>query len=139
MTFGDKVKAARIKLNLTQEEAAERIGISRRAYISYEQDQARPRGVEKYKKLAKTLEIDINYILTDDEYFIASAEEEFGPRGGKGAERLITEVSGLFTGGQMADIDVNLLLTAVQEAYVISKRTNKKFTPKSYREKPEKP
>ena len=53
MTFGEKVKAERTKLGLNQDELAEKIGVTRRVICSYENDKSRPRGTERYKKLAE--------------------------------------------------------------------------------------
>lgn len=66
MTFGEKLKELRQKRKLTQDEVAKSIGVSRRAYIAYEQDNVRPRKQEAYDKLAKTLGCDVNYLRIDD-------------------------------------------------------------------------
>ena len=66
MTFGEKVKSRRKFLQLTQQELAEQIGISRRAVISYEKDISQPRKNEDYLKLAKALKVNVNVLLTDD-------------------------------------------------------------------------
>ena len=55
MTFGEKVKAGRTKLGLTQEELANKIGVTVRVICSYEKDKSRPRGMERYKALAEAL------------------------------------------------------------------------------------
>lgn len=66
MKFGEKLKELRQKRKLTQDEVATSIGVSRRAYIAYEQDNVRPRKQETYDKLAKTLGCDVNYLRIDD-------------------------------------------------------------------------
>ena len=40
MTFGEKVKAGRTKLGLTQEELANKIGVTVRVICSYEKDKS---------------------------------------------------------------------------------------------------
>ena len=135
MTFGEKVKAQRKSMDLTQEELAVRIGVSRRVITSYENDRSRPRGLPAYKRLAEALEINVNYLLSEDEAFIADAEEQFGYRGKREAEALLQEVTGLFAGGEMAEEDKDELMLAIQEAYVIAKKNNKKYTPKKYQQK----
>ena len=55
MTFGEKVKAERTKLGMSQDELAAKIGVTRRIIGSYENDKSRPRGMERYKKLAESL------------------------------------------------------------------------------------
>ena len=127
MTFGEKVKAERTKLGLNQDELAEKIGVTRRVICSYENDKSRPRGTERYKKLAEALNVNVN------DAFIADVEDKYGRRGARQAQELLAEVTGLFAGGEMADEDMREMVDAIQEAYLIAKKNNKKYTPKKYR------
>lgn len=133
MTFGEKVKNERNRLGLNQDELAKKIGVTRRVISSYENDSSRPRGTERYKKLAEALGVNINYLLSEDEAFIADVEDNYGHRGVKQAKELLAEVTGLFAGGEMADEDMREMVDAIQEAYLIAKKNNKKYTPKKYR------
>ena len=133
MTFGEKVKNDRNRLGLNQDELAKKIGVTRRVISSYENDSSRPRGTERYKKLAEALGVNINYLLSEDEAFIADVEDNYGHRGAKQAKELLAEVTGLFAGGEMADEDMREMVDAIQEAYLIAKKNNKKYTPKKYR------
>ncbi len=133
MTFGEKVKNERNRLGLNQDELAKKIGVTRRVISSYENDSSRPRGTERYKKLAEALGVNINYLLSEDEAFIADVEDNYGHRGAKQAKELLAEVAGLFAGGEMADEDMREMVDAIQEAYLIAKKNNKKYTPKKYR------
>lgn len=133
MTFGEKVKNERNRLGLNQDELAKKIGVTRRVISSYENDSSRPRGTERYKKLAEALGVNINYLLSEDEAFIADVEDNYGHRGTKQAKELLAEVTGLFAGGEMADEDMREMVDAIQEAYLIAKKNNKKYTPKKYR------
>ena len=133
MTFGEKVKNERNRLGLNQDELAKKIGVTRRVISSYENDSSRPRGTERYKKLAEALGVNINYLLSEDEAFIADVEDNYGHRGAKQAKELLAEVTGLFAGGEMADEEMREMVDAIQEAYLIAKKNNKKYTPKKYR------
>ena len=133
MTFVEKVKNERNRLGLNQDELAKKIGVTRRVISSYENDRSRPRGTERYKKLAEALGVNINYLLSEDEAFIADVEDNYGHRGAKQAKELLAEVTGLFAGGEMADEDMREMVDAIQEAYLIAKKNNKKYTPKKYR------
>ena len=133
MTFGEKVKNERNRLGLNQDELAKKIGVTRRVISSYENDSSRPRGTERYKKLAEALGVNINYLLSEDEAFIADVEDNYGHRGAKQAKELLAEVTGLFAGGEMADEDMREMVDAIQEAYLIAKKNNKKYTTKKYR------
>ena len=77
MTFGEKVKNERNRLGLNQDELAKKIGVTRRVISSYENDSSRPRGTERYKKLAEALGVNINYLLSEDEAFIADVEDNY--------------------------------------------------------------
>ena len=133
MTFGEKVRNERNRLGLSQDELAKQIGVSRRVISSYENDSSRPRGTARYQKLADSLGVNINYLLSEDEAFIANVEDNYGRRGVKQAKELLAEVTGLFAGGEMADEDMREMVDAIQEAYLIAKKNNKKYTPKKYR------
>ncbi|MCI8810640.1 MAG: helix-turn-helix transcriptional regulator [Oscillibacter sp.] len=100
MTFGEKVRAERKRLHLSQTELAKKIGVTQRAVTSYETNRTRPRGLSAYQRLADALGVNINYLLTEDEAFVASAGEEFGYRGRKGAEKLVQNLTALFAGGE---------------------------------------
>ena len=133
MTFGEKVRNERNRLGLSQDELAAKIGVTRRVISSYENDSSRPSGTERYNKLADALGVNINYLLSEDEAFIANVEDNYGRRGAKQAKELLAEVTGLFAGGEMADEDMREMVDAIQEAYLIAKKKNKKYTPKKYR------
>lgn len=64
MTFGEKLKEARKKAGLTQEELAELIGISRAAVAKWETDNGLP-DIENLKAAAKLLDVSIDYLLDD--------------------------------------------------------------------------
>ena len=136
MTFGEKIKAERKKLGLTQIELGERIGVTNRVITSYENGKSFPRTREAYKKIADALGVNVNDLLSDDDAFVMEAEEQFGYREKKGAEKLLAEVTGLFAGGEMAEEDMDIFMKAVQDAYWEVKKINKeKYTPKKYQKK----
>ncbi|MCI6833638.1 MAG: helix-turn-helix domain-containing protein [Bacteroides fragilis] len=118
---------------MSQDELAAKIGVTRRIIGSYENDKSRPRGMERYKKLAESLNVNVNYLLSEDDAFIADVEDKYGRRGARQAQELLAEVTGLFAGGEMADEDMREMVDAIQEAYLIAKKNNKKYTPKKYR------
>ena len=64
MTFGEKIKEARKKTGLSQEELAEIIGISRAAVAKWETDKGLP-DIENLKAIAKLLDVSIDYLLDD--------------------------------------------------------------------------
>ena len=44
----------------------------------------------------------------------------------------MNEIRGAFSGGEMAEEDMDELMLAIQEAYIDAKKRNKKYTPKKY-------
>jgi len=134
MTFGEKVRQERTNLKLTQDELATKVGVTRRVITSYETDKSRPRGTENYKKLAEALGVNVNYLLSEDDAFLSEAASKYGSRGAKQASELVSEVSGLFAGGEMAEEDMDEMMRAIQEAYWVAKKNNKKYTPKKYQQ-----
>lgn len=81
--------------------------------------------MERYKKLAESLNVNVNYLLSEDDAFIADVEDKYGRRGARQAQELLAEVTGLFAGGEMADEDMREMVDAIQEAYLIAKKNNK--------------
>ena len=66
MTFGEKVKEARLAMNLSQTELAQLTGISERSLYTYEQLGTLPRK-NNIRKLAEALHISVSYLLDDEE------------------------------------------------------------------------
>ncbi len=135
MKFGEKVKALRKEKKLTQADLAKAIGISARAVQNYEITDAHPKQREIYKKLAEVFEVDVNYLLTEDEEFIYEAQEQYGRRGAKDAAELVLKISGLFAEGEVSEETKDEVMEAIQRAYWAAKKENRKYTPKKYRNK----
>ena len=114
MKFCEKVKEARTKAGLKQDELAKAIGVSLRTISNYEAGTRYPKKRETYYKMAEVLKVDVNYLLTDDEEFLLNAESKYGS-------------------GELADEDLDEMMKGIQEAYRIAKEKNKKYTPKKYR------
>ena len=131
--FCEKVKEARTKAGLKQDEFAKAIGVSLRTVSNYEAGTRYPKKRETYYKMAEVLKVDVNYLLTDDEEFLLNAESKYGSKGARQAKKLMAEVTGLFAGGELADEDLDEMMKGIQEAYWIAKEKNKKYTPKKYR------
>lgn len=133
MKFNEKIREGRIKAGLKQEEFAKAIGVSLRTVTNYESGERYPKKRETYYKIAEVLNLDVNYLLTEDEEFLLDAERQYGRKGSRQAQELVNEITGLFAGGEMADEDKDIMMKAIQDAYWISKENNKKYTPKKYR------
>ena len=108
MKFSDRLKGLREKNDMTQEQLAKVSGVSPRTIQRYECGTSRPR---------------------------LDAAEQYGARGAKQAQQLTDEVTGLFTGGELAQDDMDVMMQAIMDAYWLAKEKNKKYTPKKYRSK----
>lgn len=134
MTFADKIKKERAKLQMTQADFAKHIGVSHRSLQNYELGINHPRSREAYQKIATALGLDVNYLLTENEEFVLGIAEQYGSRGAQGATKVLSDVKALFAGGEMAEEDMDVFMKAVQDAYWEVKKINKeKYTPKKYR------
>lgn len=61
MTIGERIKEARLASNMTQDELAKKIGVSKNAISNYENGVSTPK-VELLCAIMKHLEIDANYL-----------------------------------------------------------------------------
>ena len=134
MTFGEKFKSERKKRDMTQQEVAEALGVSRRMITRYENGEEFPRTKDAYKRIAEFFEVDVNLLLTEDEEFVVQASEQYGRRGMKQAQDLIDGMSCLFAGGTLTDQDKDAVMKALQDIYWESKKRNvEKYTPDKYK------
>lgn len=62
MSLSSKIREARQHKNLTQEQLAEKIGVSNNAISNWEHDVSKP-DIDKIIKLCIALEVDPNYLL----------------------------------------------------------------------------
>ena len=134
MTFGEKIKEARLAMNLSQTELAQKTGISERSLYTYEQ----------LRKLAEALHISVSYLLDesetdsqshiDQDMFILEAKENFGSKGAKEAQEVLGRVNSLFAGGELDEDAKDVFFQAIMSVYMDSKKTaREKYTPKKYR------
>ena len=132
MRFGEKLRALRREKGLTQAELAKLAGVGLKTITNYEKGTTYPQNREVYGILARILGCDADYLHNEGDDFIAMAGQQYGYRGKKGAERLLKEVRVAFSGGEMAEEDMDEMMLAIQEAYIDAKKRNKKYTPQKY-------
>ena len=72
----------------------------------------------------------VSELLGENGTLVAQAAEKYGSRGARQAQDLMSEVTGLFAGGELAEEDLDVMMKAITEAYWIAKEKNKKFAPK---------
>lgn len=130
MTFGERIRELRTQKGLTQAQLALRLNMSVRTVKNYELGTSLPRTRDIYQRLADFFNVNINYLLAEDEAFVLQAGSAYGSRGRQQANALIAEVNGLFTGGDIAEEDMDEMMRAIQDAYWIAKAKNRKYAPK---------
>ena len=131
MNFAEKLRQLRSQKGLSQEAVAKAIGVTRRTYISYELDGRYPKNRERYAKLAEVFDVDTNYLFTENEAFVSQAGAQYGSRGMQQANALVSELSGLFAGGELSEEDRDAVMQSLQEAYWLAKKENRKYRKKS--------
>lgn len=65
MTLGERIKRARIKANMTQEELANKLTVSRQAISKWESDKGIP-DIENLKRISKLLGTSIDFLVDDE-------------------------------------------------------------------------
>ena len=125
MNFQEKVSNARIARGYSQDELAERSGISRRTIQNYELGIRLPKKRETYKALADALGIDESVLLDENVDFVLRANEQYGSTAMKQALNLVEDVRALWAGGDMEEEDMDEIMRALQEAYMDVKAKKK--------------
>lgn len=65
MTFGDQLKKARKDKELTQEELAEKLNLSRQTILRWEKNQVFP-DISNLKTVAQVLDVSLDYLLGEE-------------------------------------------------------------------------
>lgn len=141
MRFGEKIKAARLALDLSQAELAQMTGITERSLYSYEQNDTFPR-TSNLKKLAQALNVSVSYLMGEsesdaqsninEEIFLANVKNEYGSKGAKEASEVLSRASALFAGGELDDEAKEIFFQSLMEVYLDSKaQARSKFSNKS--------
>lgn len=133
MRFGEKLRKFRTEKGMTQAELAKEAGLGLNTISNYESGRTYPQNREVYTTLANILDVNPDNLHNENDDFITEAAAQYGSRGARQAKELLDEVTGLFAGGELADEDMREMVDAIQEAYLIAKKNNKKYTPKKYR------
>lgn len=148
MNFEEKVKSARMALNLSQAQLAEKTGISSRSIISYEQG-TKPKRTKNIKALADALHVSTAYLMNDDitdplyniesEVYLDKVSDSYGSKAKKDAEDLLEKATTLFAGGYFDEDAKEVLMHSLMQIYLESKKeanekygSRKKKSKKSY-------
>ena len=133
MQFGERLLQLRRTKGWNQEETAKQLGVSKRTIHSYETG-TYPRKSDMYKKIGEVFGIDPDSLLSDEDMQVIFAIKKGGTKVRRDVQALVTEVGGLFAGGELSEDDKDKVLKTITDLYWIAKDKNKeKYTPKKYR------
>lgn len=133
MSFSEKIKEARINAGLSQNELAKRAGIHYRTVQNWESGNRLPRSLDSVMRTAQVLGTTSESLLCESDQYIVEAHEKGGTKAARDVEELVSEVIGLFAGGDIDDEEKDGIMAALNEAYWVAKQKNSKFIPKKYR------
>lgn len=133
-SFSEKVRDARVLLNLNQAELGQLVGVSSRTIISYETSDAKPR-TATMRKLAEVLKVSVDYLRRDDiddptygiekQPYVDETREMFGEKAAREIDFLMERNVALFAGGSISQEAKDAYFEAVMQAYMESKQAAK--------------
>jgi transcriptional regulator with XRE-family HTH domain len=119
MEFKDILKSQRIRAGLTQKELAEKIGVTDRTIQNYERGTKNTARFEHVRALA-----NIFGITTDE---LTGTNDEKPPQSGSlYMDKLVSQVTSMFAGGEISDRDKEAAVMAISQAYWAAKNKNKR-------------
>lgn len=133
MKFGEKLRNERKRNKLTQEALAKMVGVSKRTVVNYESGEIYPKERKMYAALAKALDVEASYLISEEDEFALEAGEAHGAHGRMQARRIINQVSAMFAGGELDEDDKLAFIHQIQELYFESKDYAKRFTPNKHK------
>ena len=135
MVFKERLKEKRTEANLTQVELAEKAGVTARTIQNYELGSRKPSNMVTIQKIADALNTTTEYLLGSSGTYVVEAHEKGGAKAAKDIEELVSEVTGMFAGGELSEDAIEGAYKALTDAYWIAKENNKKYAPKTRRKK----
>lgn len=117
MEFGEKIKARRLELKISQQTLALNSGLSLRSIQNYESGQRHPANVSIIKDIAKVLNISYEYLLDDKAQYIIDAAARGGEQAALDVDKLISNIHAIFAGGELSQENKDKVMRAVNEIY----------------------
>jgi len=134
MLFGEKLKQLRLANGLTQEKAADELGVTVRAYQNYEACRVYPKNTAVFGKTAALFNVTADYLLSDEDRYIMDAAERGGAKARKDVAELVSELGGFFAGGEFSEDDKDKVMKTINDLYWKAKESNKKYAPRRLRQ-----
>lgn len=138
MSFGNKIKELRKQAGLSQQELAQKLGVTQKSICNYENDTRFPKGQNVIKGLSDIFGVTVDYLLentdnkdvifSNEDDFISSAKQEFGYKGKKEAENLLEKTATMLAGGDLSEEDKDAFFQSITEIYFDAKsKARKKY------------
>lgn len=89
--------------------------------------------MEVIQLIADALNTTTEYLLGSSGAYVVEAQERGGAKAARDIEELVSEVTGLFAGGELSEEAIEGAMKALNDAYWMAKEKNRKYTPKKYR------
>ena len=133
MVYKDRLKETRLEAGLTKVELAKKAGVTTRTIQNYELGNRKPANMEVIQRIADALNTTTEYLLGSSGAYVVEAQERGGAKAARDIEELVSEVTGLFAGGELSEEAIEGAMKALNDAYWMAKEKNRKYTPKKYR------
>lgn len=130
MVFKERLKQKRVEAGMTQVQLAQCAGVTARTIQNYELGTRKPSNMEVVQKIADVLHTTTEYLLGSSGTYVVEAHEKDGAQSAKDIEQLVSEVTGLFAGGELSEESLEGAMKALNDAYWIAKEKNRKYAAK---------
>lgn len=136
----ERLKEQRLLHKLTQQQVADKIGITRPAYTAYESGNRQP-DYELLKQLANMFDVSTDYLIgkSDKPHYYSLTKKDY-----RDVDQMLEDAMAGVTGkagvnyfkngSELTETDRQLLEASLRQTMILSKElAKKKFTPKRYR------
>lgn len=130
MVFKERLKQKRMEAGMTQVQLAQSAGVTARTIQNYELGTRKPSNMEVVQKIADVLHTTTEYLLGSSGTYVVEAHEKGGAQSARDIEQLVSEVTGLFAGGELSEESLEGAMKALNNAYWIAKEKNRKYAAK---------
>lgn len=134
MDISEKIRKSRLALNLTQQELALLVNVSKRSVAAWEIGQSAPRR-RMLVKLAQVLKVSFDYLSREEiedpgygmekQEYVDEARKRFGEKAAKEMNFLLERQRVFFAGGEISQEAKDAFFEAVMKAYLRSKEEAK--------------
>ena len=125
MTLGEKLRLLRASAGYTQPEMAKKLGVSYRTYQNYELDAKFPKDTAVYGRISSLFNVTADYLLSDMDRQSYEAYLNRGNKSIKDARVLLTELGGLFAGGELSEEDKDTVMQTINDLYWKAKKNKR--------------